>query len=83
MRMWCSGDPEVFAPDPEAFRPERWLESEARSARMDAASLAWGAGARVCLGKDIATFEMYKLLPKLGCVRSTYVLASRAVDTRS
>ncbi|KAK4444029.1 Pisatin demethylase [Podospora aff. communis PSN243] len=58
-------DPEVFAPDPEAFRPERWLESEERCAKMDAASFAWGAGARVCLGKDVAMFEMYKLLPEI------------------
>jgi cytochrome P450 len=63
-------DPEVFAPDPEVFRPERWLESDERSARMDAASFAWGAGARVCLGKDVAAFEIYKLLPEVGCVFS-------------
>ncbi|KAK0613268.1 cytochrome P450 [Immersiella caudata] len=47
------------------FRPERWLENEERSAKMDAASFAWGGGARICLGKGIATFEMYKLLSEI------------------
>ncbi|KAI0471644.1 cytochrome P450 [Xylariaceae sp. FL0804] len=60
-------DPEVFGPDPLAFRPERWLlrGDAAREAEMDAAIFAFGMGPRVCLGKDVAYLELFKLLPEI------------------
>lgn len=37
-------DPELYAPDPLAFRPERWLESPEKAFQMDAASFTFGMG---------------------------------------
>jgi cytochrome P450 len=59
-------DPVLYAPDPEAYRPGRWLEGgAARAAEMDAGQFVFGVGSRVCLGKDIATMELWKLLPEV------------------
>jgi cytochrome P450 len=58
-------DAATYGRDADAFAPERWLQSEARSFALEAASFTFGAGARVCLGRDVAVLEMYKLLPEV------------------
>ena len=47
-------DPELF-PEPEIFRPERWLRGTDDSAKA-LANLPWGHGARMCLGKQSTVF---------------------------
>ncbi|KAF6821825.1 cytochrome p450 [Colletotrichum plurivorum] len=64
-------NPTVYAPDPEAYRPERWLEGVVGGntkefiSEMEAANFGFGMGPRVCLGKDIAMMEIYKLVIEL------------------
>jgi cytochrome P450 len=55
----------LYGDDAELFRPERWLEGEKRTLVLDAAQFSFGMGSRVCLGKDIALMEMFKLLPEV------------------
>ncbi|KAK5037278.1 hypothetical protein LTR13_005084 [Exophiala sideris] len=55
----------VFGQDVECFRPERWLESEEATKRMDRYFLEFGIGSRTCLGKNISLMEMSKLVPQI------------------
>ncbi|GES64133.1 putative benzoate 4-monooxygenase cytochrome P450 [Aspergillus terreus] len=64
----------VWGERPDEFRPERWLrdtahESEAeyqeRLQRMNNTDLVFGGGSRVCLGKNFALVQIYKVLATL------------------
>ncbi|SMY18713.1 unnamed protein product [Zymoseptoria tritici ST99CH_1A5] len=58
-------DPEVF-PDPESFKPERWVDSSPdRLAAMDKSFFTFGAGSRACIGRYISMIEMRKVIPQL------------------
>ena len=53
LNAWaCNMDPDVWT-DPEAFRPERWLE------KPDAPLFTYGLGYRMCAGSLLANREMY------------------------
>ena len=74
MNAWViARDPATFGPDPDMFRPERWLQEEGESldvfgkrlADMKRADLVFGAGSRSCLGKNVSFLEIYKAVPSL------------------
>lgn len=66
-------DPVIFGPDPDVFRPERWLlddtedvDGAARLKQMDGVlELNFGGGSRKCIGRNISMIEMQKVLPQL------------------
>ena len=51
----------IFGDDADTFRPERWLESAERNARMEKYGMWWGYGTRQCAGKFLAQMQMQKL----------------------
>ncbi|KAJ4125640.1 hypothetical protein NW765_001414 [Fusarium oxysporum] len=55
-----------FGPDPDAFRPERWLDSDKLKLEvMNSHWMAFGMGARTCIGRHISILEISKLIPRL------------------
>ena len=56
-------DPDVFA-EPEAFRPDR-VREPARSAIPRDAYLPFGAGPRLCIGRDLSLVEVPLLVARL------------------
>ena len=65
----------VWGKDVDTFRPERWLRDEAggesedaftaRLAMMNNSDLTFGAGSRVCIGKNLGLLEVYKVVATL------------------
>lgn len=66
-------DPDIY-PDPEIFRPERWLTpshpdskcgGEDHLRRMEKAFFGFGHGKRICLGRNLSQIEMRKIVALL------------------
>ncbi|KAG1813428.1 cytochrome P450 [Suillus subalutaceus] len=56
-RWAISRDPDVF-PDPNAFKPDRWLDTEGR-VRDDLKFFVFGFGQRVCPGQHVANSSVF------------------------
>ncbi|KAL4887261.1 cytochrome P450 [Aspergillus karnatakaensis] len=57
-------NPDLFGPDANSFNPERWLDKE-RAGFMDYYLVHWGAGYNQCPGRNLAHFEINKLVATL------------------
>lgn len=60
MNPWVAArDKRVYGEDADEFRPERWLKADMEQLKeMEGSSLAFGAGSRVCIGKNISLMVM-------------------------
>jgi cytochrome P450 len=59
--------PEVWGPDAEVFRPERWFDVDPgkREEMVMASDINFSAGKYLCLGKSVALMEIGKFLSEL------------------
>ena len=59
-------DKATFGDDVDDFRPERWMTQDEEKVRaMERAMFLFGAGSHMCLGRNVALMEIYKLVPSL------------------
>ncbi|KAI9711044.1 MAG: hypothetical protein M1820_002482 [Bogoriella megaspora] len=52
-----------FGQDADIYRPERWLEENAKD--MERHLYQFGGGSHLCIGRNLALLEMNKILPQL------------------
>ncbi|XP_068236277.1 probable cytochrome P450 49a1 [Palaemon carinicauda] len=64
LNMFMSKDKNLF-PRPEEFLPERWLRHKPLGPIHPYASLPFGAGTRMCVGRRIAEQEIYTFLTRV------------------
>ncbi|KAF5870621.1 putative benzoate 4-monooxygenase cytochrome p450 protein [Botrytis fragariae] len=73
----------VYGEDASSFVPERWLryedletetEYQSRLSMMKQTDLSFGAGNRICLGKNISTLSIYKLIASLFLTYNIYLV---------
>lgn len=58
-------DKELYGEDADQFNPERWIDGDPEKIRkMETLNFWFGAGPRVCIGKNIAMLELTKFIPE-------------------
>ncbi|KAH7388967.1 cytochrome P450 [Cadophora sp. MPI-SDFR-AT-0126] len=59
-------DKKVWGDDANEFKPERWLESEAKARQLESYNMTFGGnGPRMCVGRNIALVEIHKFLAQM------------------
>ena len=56
---------EVYGEDAESFNPDRWFASEEKVNLMKRYNMSFGAGPRICVGRNISMMEIVKLIPEM------------------
>ncbi|ANZ73633.1 BA75_01641T0 [Komagataella pastoris] len=81
MEPWTLHRDDKVFPDPLVFKPERWLADEHSLFPMKRQILTFGAGVRMCIGKNLAIQEMKLLL--VGLLRDHHVGLDPSMDYES
>ncbi|CAN8104061.1 unnamed protein product [Discula destructiva] len=59
-------DRDIFGHDAHIFRPERWIDNDPKDiSRMRTNMFTFGAGARNCIGKNLAMMQLTKIIVEL------------------
>jgi len=83
MNPWIVGaNRGVYGQDAAVFRAERWLQEEGETAEeyearlqcMNSCDLTFGGRSRICIGKNLALLEVYKVIPTLFSLYEVSVL---------
>ncbi|KAH9885148.1 cytochrome P450 [Xylariomycetidae sp. FL2044] len=85
----------TFGEDSEIWNPDRWMGPKEEKQRREAAVLTFGAGKRICLGKQIALVELKKIVatlllryefelldPKRYTVQNSWFFRQHGIDVR-
>ena len=71
--QFINQDSTAFGPNADQYEPERWMQRkdetleqwEERRKVVDRTDLTFGQGSRTCIGKSIATMEIFKAVATL------------------
>lgn len=58
-------NPSIWGPDHDQFKPDRWLASDTTSQDKLQYLMPFGAGHRMCIGRNIATINIVKIVTTL------------------
>ena len=68
MSLYTTGRDARYFPEPESFRPDRWLrdsETKHNSVQQAHAFIPFGVGVRSCIGRRVAEMQMQFLLSRV------------------
>ncbi|RAK77116.1 cytochrome P450 [Aspergillus fijiensis CBS 313.89] len=57
-------NPQLF-PDPNTFRPERWIEAASRGENLTRYLVPFAGGSRICIGMNLAYAELYMTIASI------------------